>query len=70
MRLLIRLGRGHDLKELKELPVVGHGIFGPRLDDDVEGRLADLASLLKGHIPAQEFMRGHAGASAKLQPPP
>ena len=70
MGLLIRLGRGHDLKELKELAIVGHGIFGPRLDDDIEGRLADLPSSLKGHVPAQEFMGGHAGARTKLQPTP
>src|SRR5262245_2045525 len=35
MGLLIRLGCGHDLNKLKEFPIVRHGIFGPRLDDDV-----------------------------------
>src|SRR5262245_12829742 len=66
MGLLVWLGRGHDLKELKELSIVGHGIFGPRLDDDVEGRLADLPAAFKGHVPAQEFVGGHTSASAKL----
>src|SRR4029453_4565103 len=68
MGLLIRLGCGHNLKELKELPIVGHGIFGPCLDDDVEGRLADLPAAFEGHVPAQEFMGGDAGPAPTAPP--
>src|SRR5262245_9397541 len=66
MGLLVRLGRSHDFKELKELSIIGHGILSPRLDDDIESRLADLPPSFKGHVPAQEFVGGHASTSAKL----
>ena len=33
-------------------------------------RPADLPALLEGHVPAQELVGGHAGASTKLQPTP
>src|SRR5262245_47266094 len=70
MGLLIRLGRSHDFKELKELPIVRHSLFSPCLDDDIERLLTDLPTMFEGHVPAQEFVGGHAGASPKLQPPP
>src|SRR5262245_32518044 len=70
MGLLVRLGRGHNLKELKELTIVGHTVFSPCLNDDVKGRLADLPAAFEGHVPAQEFVGGHAGTRPKLQPPP
>src|SRR5215471_8216950 len=56
MGLLIRLGRSHDLEELKELPIVRHSLFSPRFDDDIEGCLADLPAAFEGYVPAQEFM--------------
>src|SRR5262245_30274132 len=37
MGLLIRLGSRKHLNELKELPIVGHMVFSPRLDDDLQG---------------------------------
>jgi hypothetical protein len=68
MGLLEGLGSREHLVKLEELAFVGDAVFGPGLQNYVQGFLADVAPAVKVHLPAQEFVAGYSGAGAKLNP--
>ena len=69
MGLLVGFGSGEGLVELPVFALGGDRVLRPRLDNDLERLSRHLMPLLKGQVPAQEFVPYDPRPRAEFQPP-